>query len=313
MGTINDMLRKLDRFQNEIESLSGKTFTVLPDKKGMIDKQCPKDECNSFFKVNSEDWKNIVKDDEVFCPFCRNNSKAQDYLPNNQRKELVSTVRQSIMNFWHYEQPISQNIVSIQSTEEFELHIQCEKCEVRFSVIGTAYFCPSCGYNSVERTAKDAIEKLLLKADKISKIQESLEQALSKDEAAIVAKSIIENSLSECIGTLQTFSETKYNHLTNTTAPFNAFQNVEKSNNLWMSFKGQNYKNWLSADEVNDLIIFTQRRHLLEHKGGLVDAKYLQTTNDTNYTVGNRLIVKPEDIIALGKIVLKIIDNINKL
>lgn len=313
MGTIQDMIRKFDRFQNDIKNLSGKSISIVPDKNGMIDRQCPKDECHSFFKVNSEDWKNIVRDEEAFCPFCRNNSKAQDYLPTEQRSELVSSIRGSIMDSWKYGHSISQNIISLQSKAEFELFIQCEKCEVRFSVVGAAYFCPCCGYNSVEKIAQESIEKLILNAEKISLIQNSLEQSLTKDEAAIIAKSLIENSLSDSIGILQTFSETKYNHLSNTVAPFNAFQNIEKSNKLWMTLKGQGYEKWLSADEINSLLLFTQRRHLLEHKGGIVDDKYLQATLDKKYVEGDRIVVKPNDVMDLGKIILKIIDKINKL
>ena len=108
-------------------------------------------------------------------------------------------------------------------------------------------------------------------------------------------------------------SETKYNHLSTTTSPFNVFQNVEKSNKLWIALKAQGYETWLSKADFNCLLVFTQRRHLLEHKGGLVDMKYLQVTNDKSYIEGDRIIVKTNDIIVLGKIVLKIIHNINKL
>lgn len=313
MGTINDMIRKLKRLQNEIENLSAKEIRIIPDKKGMIDRQCPKEECQTLFKVNSEDWRNIVREEGAFCPYCKNNSKASDYLPKGQIAEVVSSIKESITNLWNHGHSISNNFIAINSREEFELNISCEKCNVRFSVIGAAYFCPCCGYNSIERTAKEALEKLILKAEKVSEIQNALEQTVTRDEATIIVKSIIENALSDCIGTLQTFSETKYNNLSNTNAQFNAFQNVEKSNKLWMALKGQGYQTWLTKDEENSLLIFTQRRHLLEHKGGLVDSKYLQITDDKNYTKGERIIVKPSDVIILGKIILKIIDNINRL
>ena len=313
MGTIQDMIRKLERFQDEIKDLSDTRISIIPDKNGMIDRQCPKTECHSFFKVNSSDWKNFVRDEEVFCPYCRNNSIAQDYLPKEQRTAVVNNIRRSIMNFWNYGYSISQNLISLESKEEFELHIQCEKCNVRFAVIGAAYFCPCCGYNSIEKTAMESIEKLILNAEKISIIQESLEQILTRNEAAIIVKSIIENSLSDCIGILQTFSEAKYNHLSKTPAPFNVFQNVEKSNRLWMTLKNQGYNTWLTNSELDNLILFTQRRHLIEHKGGFVDLKYLQITNDKSYIEADRIVVKPNDVSVLGKIVLKIISNINGL
>ena len=47
---------------------------------------------------------------------------------------------------------------------EKELDIICEKCGTRYSVIGAAYFCPCCGYNSVSNVfdeSLDSIEKML--------------------------------------------------------------------------------------------------------------------------------------------------------
>ncbi|MCG9898374.1 MAG: hypothetical protein MH132_00070 [Hydrotalea sp.] len=313
MGTIQDMLRKVKNFQSDIQDLGMKTIPIIPDAKGMLDRECPKNECKCCFKVNAEDWRNITKAEGAFCPICRNNSPAIEYMPKSQRKEIISSVRSLIMDNWHHGTPMSQNISPIQSVEEFELDITCESCKTRFSVIGAAFFCPSCGYNSIERTAKEAIEKLILKAEKIFEIQKALEQTLTKDEVAIIIRSIIENSLSDCIGVLQTFNEVKYNSLSATNAPFNAFQNVEKSNKLWIDLKGEGYETWLTKEELNSLLLFTQRRHLLEHKGGLVDLKYLQVTNDKSYSEGERIIVTPAAISTLGKIILKTIESINKL
>ena len=310
MGTINDMIQKLERFKDEIENLSGKTISIIPDKNGMIDKQCPRSECSSFFKVNSEDWKNIVKDDEVYCPFCRYKATASEYLPKEQRKELVNSIRKSIMNHWYHGNSIAQNIASLITQEEYELNIICDNCQVRFSVIGAAYFCPNCGCNSVEKTANQSLEKIILKAEKISTIRTNLEQSFTKDDASIFVKTLIENSLSDCIGILQSFSEVKYNSISTIIVPINAFQNLETGNKLWMVLKNQGYANWLTVAEFEELQVFVNRRHLLEHKGGIVDFKYLQKSNDKKYFKGDRIIVKPSDVIRLAEIIQKIINNI---
>ena len=84
-------------------------------------RQCPKNDCQSYFKVNADDWRNIVKEEEVFCPICRNNSPAKEYIPKAQRKAIVSGIRNLIMDYWHHGTPMSQNIAPIQSMEEFEL------------------------------------------------------------------------------------------------------------------------------------------------------------------------------------------------
>lgn len=313
MGTIQDMINRFKKLETELQNLSDKTVSIIPDKKGMIDRQCPKDDCKSHFKVNAEDWKNLFRDEEVFCPFCRNNSKASDYMPIEQRQEIKNNIQRAINSTIKYGHSISQNLGSIETSSEFELNIQCEKCNARFSVIGAAYFCPCCGFNSIENSAQDAIEMLMLNAVKIELIKKSLEVNFTKDEAAIIVKSLLENSLTDCIATLQTFSESKYNHKSSKPAPFNAFQNVEKSNTLWLNLAGQGYDNWLSKSEITDLIKFTQRRHLIEHKGNIVDARYIDITGDSNYSIGDRIIVNNSDIALLGKIILKLINGIKSL
>lgn len=313
MGTINDMLKKVQRFQSELESFVQTPIPISPDNNGMIDKQCPKDECGKLFKVNQVDWRNLVDDAACFCPACRNNSPAADSLLGMQRSALVENVRKSIMDNWHHNMAMLEGLQAVYPTKEFEITIQCEECAVRFAVIGAAYFCPGCGYNSIERTAVTALEKIIFTAQNTGKIQQALEQTQSKDDTAILLNRIIESAVSACIGTLQSFSEVKYNQLSPQAAPFNAFQNVDKANKLWIGLKGQGYNQWLTNTEIDTLTIFTQRRHLLEHKGGIVDAKYLTATNDNAYKPGDRLIIRNDDVLLLAKLILKIIKQISSL
>jgi hypothetical protein len=313
MGTINDMLKKLEEFQKEIESNSGQEIKIIPDANGMIDRQCPNEECKSFFKVNQEDWTNLVKDEKAYCPFCKFESKAKDYFPTEQFNSIKESLHSAIMDNWNYGKSISQNIIALHSKDEFELHIKCEECNVRYSVIGAAYFCPCCGFDSIEKNARFSIEKIILKAKKNDSVKEAYEQIFSKDDAVIYTNIDIENSILNCLSTLQSFSESRYNYLSKTKAPFNAFQNIEKSNKLWITLKNQGYETWLTRNEYRQIIVYTERRHLLGHKAGKVDSKYLEGTKENKLKVGGRIVVKAKDVISLGHIVLKIIDSINNL
>ncbi|AYL95271.1 hypothetical protein HYN43_008175 [Mucilaginibacter celer] len=217
------------------------------------------------------------------------------------------------MDNWNYGHAILGNLKTLNSMAEFEVDIQCEKCDVRFSVIGAAYFCPSCGYSSVLRNAYEAIQKTILTASRTDAIRTSLELSLSKTEAAILVKTILEQAVSACIGTLQAFSEIRYNMISAVPAPFNAFQNPDRADKLWMALKQQSYESWLTPSERQTLLLFTQRRHLLEHKGGIVDAKYLNATGDQDYKIGDKLVISEKDIIDLGTVIQKVIDSINQL
>ena len=43
---------------------------IISDEKGYFDRECPNEQCLYKFKINLEDWKNIVSDEEVHCPMC---------------------------------------------------------------------------------------------------------------------------------------------------------------------------------------------------------------------------------------------------
>lgn len=105
----------------------------------------------------------------------------------------------------------------------------------------------------------------------------------------------------------------RYNSISSKTAPFNAFQNVEKSNKLWFTLFGTGYDDWLTKTELENLYKYTQKRHLIEHKAGIVDQKYITKTGDINYQEGERIIIKPNDVVCLGKIVIKLLNEISML
>ena len=63
---------------------------------------------------------------------------------------------------------------------------------------------------------------------------------------------------------------------------------------------------WLSTEELNFLKVMFQKRHLLEHNNGMVDQKYIDNSNDTSYSVGQRIVVKDKDAYALLGVLRKL-------
>ena len=54
------------------------------------------------------------------------------------------------------------------------------------------------------------------------------------------------------------------------------------------------------------LKIYFQRRHLFEHNNGMIDEQYLLKTGDTNYIVGQRLIIRKHEIEKVLEILKKL-------
>jgi len=305
---------------------------VDADEKGYIDKECPSNECLFEFKVNEEDWKNLFNDESVFCPKCRHEAKSDSWWTtdqiNNAREQggkyikgIIAEAmkndarnfnsRQSKSGFIKMSMKVSASsqryyLLPIPAKEEMQLEIHCEACNTRFAVIGSAFFCPCCGYNSVERTFEEAMKKIEIKLNSLDLISKAFWDEGKKDEAVITCTSLIESSLQDCISAFQRYSEEAYTRFAKATPGFNVFQRLDSGSELWKKILGKGYEDWLSCKELQDLNILFQKRHLLAHKEGIVDDKYILKSGDKNYKTGQKIVVKGQDV-KMAICIIKII------
>ena len=71
----DDVLRKIKQLERGVQV----SIQLELDDNGYLDRVCPSDECRTHFKVMFDDWRNIVRDEEVFCPLCRHDAKASEW------------------------------------------------------------------------------------------------------------------------------------------------------------------------------------------------------------------------------------------
>ena len=79
-------------------------------------------------------------------------------------------------------------------------------------------------------------------------------------------------------------------------APFNAFQRLKQGSELWEEKIQKGYSTWLNDEELKTLNILYQKRHILAHNEGIVDAMYIKKSGDTSYKEGQRIVVLDRDI-----------------
>ncbi|MFC1678703.1 hypothetical protein ACFL2T_00585 [Elusimicrobiota bacterium] len=324
-----------DELQRRLKKLDQEKI-VIPvelDAEGFIDRECPSDRCRFQFKVLNEDWKNICKDEAIYCPLCGHADPSNAWMTQQQldnvRSQGTAYISGVIGNAlktdakkFNRRQPkggffrmslhakgfhTGHIIVPVPAGETFVLKIACEKCTCRFGVVGSAFFCPACGHTSVERLFDDAIGKVYTKLDAIPRIREMLEQDVGRDQAEVTCRSTVESCLSDCVGAFQRLAETIFDRRDSAEKPRrNCFQNLAEGSNLWKAEFGCAYDRWLISDELAELDRFFQQRHLLAHREGLVDENYVAKSGDDSYTVGQRLVIKVADARRLAELVAKL-------
>lgn len=302
-----------------ISSLDGSKVEVPiaaePDEHGYIDRECPAEECTFTFKVHGEDWRDVVRDEAVWCPFCGEEraadawwtteqiesgqqaalAKIGDLLKGAMRRDAASfNRRQAKPSFLSMTMRVDARPQTITlpaaASAPMELKIACETCQCRFAVIGSAYFCPACGHNGADRVFQQSLRTIVATLDNLDAIVAGLPD---RDSAHNTRRLLMEDSLQRIVTAFQRYAEALFGRDTSPPkARRNVFQNLTEGSALWQQAYGSAYSAHLDARGLDTLKRYFQQRHLLAHCDGIVDADYLAKTSDPVYRAGQRIVVR---------------------
>lgn len=295
------------------------TVSITADDDNYFDRECPAPECLAQFKVLMADWKDKVRDEEVFCPFCGHTADAQKWWTREQldhvRDVAVSKIRGALSGAlradaqqFNQRQPkggfISMSMrvdsqpqqvpIPYAAAAPMRLKITCDDCGCRYAVVGAAYFCPSCGANAAELVFDLTTQGIRQSLDAVEAIRAAMPDA---DTAENTRRMIVEGALQNAVTAFQRLAEALHARAAAATkVRRNAFQNLSEGSALWIAAVGHGYDRHLTVAEMEELATAFQQRHLLAHTQGIVDDDYIKKTGDTRYKAGQRLVIKREAV-----------------
>ena len=320
----DDLIKQFKKLES-----TGVSVPVQMDSEGYFDRECPSEVCLFQFKIFQEDWTNLCKDEAIHCPLCGHQAPSKSWWTKEQlegvKNQAMGVVKASInqglsagarafnrnqkpglitMSMKVSGGPTHHTVMPVAAQEAMKLKIQCESCSTRFAVVGSAFFCPCCGHNSVERTFDDSLKKVETKLDNLGTVRSTLESLADKDSAELTCRSMTETGLNDCVVAFQNLMESLYTRIPGTEKPqLNTFQRLDDGSKLWKRACGEGYEDWLSHAELMELNVLFHKRHLLSHTEGFVDERYLKKSCDTSYSVGQRIVVRERDVRRLLEIV----------
>ena len=314
------------------------TISFEPDEKGYFDRECPNEECQFLFKINMDDWKNKVSDDIVYCPFCGHTAPSDQWWTQQQLDEMnkrasayvMSLIGSEIDNMFNSlaHTTIGNKYIKITykpgkritfennpigQSAEWKQDILCPKCETRYSVVGSAFFCPCCGRDNTEDMFENSLNCTLKKIESLPELEQLFIKTYGDDMARNMCLSMIESTLGDVVAAFQAFAKLRYQQLSKEHVHANDFQIIEKGSSLFKSAIGKGYDTWLSDSDLRFLNLMFQRRHVFEHQAGLVDEKYLQKSGDTSYYKGQRVVIRGEDIGRIVDLLLKLASGLRSI
>ena len=304
------------------------------DDKGYLDRRCPSDECGAHFKVMFDDWRDVVRDEVAYCPRCRHDAESSEWNTPEQAKHIknaATTYVQSrlgralqtdarrfnsrerrdsfIQMNMSYRPGHIPTIPMTKATDVMTQQFKCDECNCRYSSVGAAFFCPSCGHNSVLDTFANSVQTVKNTIDAIPTIRDALTDSTDENIAEDSIRHICENGLVKIIFSFERYAEACFHRLPNSNqfkTTGNQFQRLTASDTLWKNATSTGYSDILDAAEYQAFNMYVQQRHLMAHRDGIVDQQYKDRANDHRFDVGQRLIVTEEAVYKLVAIVQKL-------
>src|SRR5659263_405567 len=84
------MFENLIRELGNLNSSQQVRIEMPLDENEYFDRKCPNEDCNRIFKVKFKDWRNIVKDEVVYCPICKHEAPATEWNTSEQFEYIKS-------------------------------------------------------------------------------------------------------------------------------------------------------------------------------------------------------------------------------
>ena len=91
---------------------------ILPDEKGYIDRECPNENCLYTFKINLEDWKQKVSDEEVHCPRCGHIDTSDKWWTQQQLNKIHENAINLALNY--VEKEIDKTFLNWRDQQEIQ-------------------------------------------------------------------------------------------------------------------------------------------------------------------------------------------------
>jgi hypothetical protein len=190
-----------------------------------------------------------------------------------------------------------------------ETHICCSNCTLDYSVYGVFAFCPDCGtHNSLQILQKN-----------IDLVRKQLSLADAQDDADL-KRHLFEDALENCVSSFDGFAREACRIAGSRSGGAGqcvnlSFQNLPRGASKLASLFRVDMTKSVSRAEWNAAHVGFMQRHVLAHRGGVIDQQYLDETGESRKLLGRPVAVTRVDVEHLAGTVLEIgswlVDNLS--
>ena len=270
---------------------------------GIEDCYCPycgSHDHNSNFHTDAQiEYAKSVALDSIMSEFDSSISKMQQNIRKFNRKS------QGLLNLTMRVDRTPRRVV-IPADLKLETYVECANCTLKYGVYGVYAHCPDCGRHNAVQMLENNLEtsgKLLELADGLVDADDTLVDKLISKSLTDVVASFDGFGRAIC----ETFASKSSNP---SQAEKIRFQNLIGARTSIRKYFGVDLAGGLTLSEWEMVIRCFQKRHVLEHKSGVVDEEYKAKADDgeaiAKAIVGRKVNLSLDEVRRLIDVVRKL-------
>ena len=290
---------------------------IQADEDGFTGRECPNEDCEGYFKIEFGTG---------HCPYCGHTANHDHFWTKEQLEYAKSVAMRQFTKAVHRElKRMEFNIpargpfgigVSMKVKEgpllplryyrekQLETEVVCSKCTLHYSIFGVFAYCPDCGVHNSRQILSKNLELAI----------RELNLAQQVDTEDLKAH-LIDDSLENVVSAFDGFGrELVRVHANKVSEPEKArslsFQNLAGVRTALQTLFGFDLAAAVEPSEWDAAIRSFNKRHLLAHKMGVVDQRYLDATGDNTTTVGRRIAITADEVRLLVDVAMKLGDHL---
>jgi|JRYJ01.1.fsa_nt_gb ribosomal protein L44E len=268
---------------------------IRPDLDGYTGRECPT--CERYFKIKG--GTGIPGLTVTHCPYCNHVGPHTEFWTKQQiafaRSVAMNKVSSQLLSSMKKleRRPDPRALMSIGITvrgsptpirhyteKELEERVTCSSCSLEYTIYGSFGYCPDCGMHNSEQIANANLDLVLRALDLAGTAMDDLRAKL------------VENALEDAVACFDGFGR---EHCAN--QPYKiSFQNLEAARVKLQREHGLDLATSLSAADWSFVAVQFQKRHLLAHTLGIIDADFIAKTSASPSLEGRKVTITDSDV-----------------
>jgi sarcosine oxidase delta subunit len=299
------------------------SIPLNPD--GYFGRECPS--CHALFKMRHDEYTALPDDLALTCPYCGERRERSEFISTAQRERVTAAARglaQQMVHakvneifsrsFGQRQQSPRGSFISSETRytpgspppirdlpeiieDEVRRIIECSSCGNHHAVFSASAFCPVCG----PRPAAEKVVESIEAARQALAVEDHLDAERREQlRATGVFERFAVDATESVVGLFEVFvREQFYARASSPEAAVrgkgNVFQRLGDTAQLFADHTGIDLRALAGPDRWERLQRAFARRHVLVHRGGIVDQRFLDQVPNSGLAVGQRLVIHRAD------------------